>query len=81
VVTTVTSLTIKTFTDFINIAGSLGSVAVCFILPEMFYLRVYGEGLSAPEKLGCWAIGVFGVVGSSYSIVFSILKLISGDYS
>ena len=33
VMTTVVCMVVKTFTDFINIAGALGSVTVAFILP------------------------------------------------
>jgi amino acid permease len=40
--TTIVCMIVKSFTDFINIAGALGSVTVAFILPQMFYFRVYG---------------------------------------
>ena len=33
VITTVVCMVVKTFTDFINIAGAVGSVTVAFILP------------------------------------------------
>ena len=33
IMTTLLCMTVKTFTDFINIAGALGSVTVAFILP------------------------------------------------
>ena len=47
VIVSTTSVTflITTFTDFINIAGALGSLTVAFILPEIFYLKVFGHDL------------------------------------
>jgi amino acid permease len=46
IMTTIVCMVVKSFTDFINIAGALGSVTVAFILPQMFYFRVYGTKLS-----------------------------------
>jgi amino acid permease len=65
---------VKTFTDFINIAGALGSVTVAFILPQMFYIKTYGNQMSIERKIACYLIALFGIVGSSYSIYFSIKK-------
>ncbi len=44
--TTLVCLTVKTFTDFINIAGAVGSVTVAFVLPEVLYLKAFGDRLS-----------------------------------
>jgi amino acid permease len=44
--TTLVTFLITTFTDFINIAGALGSLTVAFILPELFYLKVFGHQMS-----------------------------------
>ncbi|TNV79360.1 hypothetical protein FGO68_gene9979 [Halteria grandinella] len=81
VMTTVVCMMVKTFTDFINIAGALGSVTVAFILPQWFFLSTYRQTLSMPQKIGCWAIAIFGIIGSSYSIYYSIQKLSKGDFS
>jgi hypothetical protein len=72
VMTTIVCMVVKTFTDFINIAGALGSVTVAFILPQIFYIKTYGRLMTLWNKVGCWAIAIFGIVGSSYSIYFSI---------
>jgi len=63
---------VKTFTDFINIAGALGSVTVAFILPQIFYFKVFGSRMSRIEKIVSIMIGVFGICGGSYSIYFSV---------
>lgn len=46
ILTTLLCMVVKTFTDFINIAGALGSVTVAFILPQLFYFKVYGNQMS-----------------------------------
>jgi amino acid permease len=81
VMTTIVCMVVKTFTDFINIAGALGSVTVAFILPQMFYLKTYGNELSLKTKVGCYLIALFGTLGSAYSIYYSIHKLSQGDLS
>lgn len=42
IMTTLLTMSIKCFTDFINILGALGSVTVAFILPQLFYYRAFG---------------------------------------
>ena len=79
IMTTIVCLVVKSFTDFINIAGALGSVTVAFILPQMFYFRVYGRKLSLYTRIGCYLIALVGVCGGTYSIYFSIEKLNRGD--
>jgi amino acid permease len=81
IVTTIIGLVVTTFTDFINIAGAVGSVTVAFILPEILYLKVYGNKMSFGSKLGCVFISIFGILGSIYSIYYSISKMLRGDYS
>ena len=46
IMTTVLCMMVKTFTDFINIAGALGSVTIAFLLPQIFYLKTFGSSLS-----------------------------------
>ena len=72
---------VTTFTDFINIAGAIGSVTVAFVIPELIYLKVFKDKLSFSQKSGCVMIAVFGICGSVYSVYFSILKMTSQDYS
>ncbi len=81
IMTTIVCMVVKTFTDFINIAGALGSVTVAFILPQMFYFRTYGAEISLWTRIGCYLIAIFGVCGATYSIYFSIQKLSRGDLS
>lgn len=78
IMTTLLCMVVRTFTDFINIAGSLGSMTVAFVLPQIFVMKVFGHSMSAGAKLGCLMIGLFG---GSYSIYFSVLKLSKGDLS
>lgn len=79
--TTVVCMLVKTFTDFINIAGALGSVTVAFVLPQIFYLLTFSHQMSFVQKTGCVLIALFGIIGGTYSIYYSIQKLASGDYS
>jgi len=81
VMTTLVCMVVKSFTDFINIAGALGSVTVAFILPQLFYLKTYGSTTGTAVKVSCYSIAIFGIIGSSYSIYYSIQKLSKGDLS
>jgi amino acid permease len=81
ILTTLIGASVRTFTDFINIAGAIGSVTVAFVLPEVLYLRAFGNKISAAKKIGCYFIAVFGIVGSTYSIYFSVRKMVQGDLS
>ena len=81
VMTTVVCMVVKTFTDFLNIAGALGSVTVAFILPQLFYVKTFNHEMSRNMKIGSFLIAFFGVIGSGYSIFFSIQKLSKGDLS
>ena len=81
ILTTLICMAVKTFTDFINIAGAIGSATVSFILPQLFYLREFSSEISKKVKIGCYMIIIFGVAGSAYSIQYSIRKLAGGDYS
>lgn len=70
--TTLITFTVTTFTDFINIAGAIGSLTVAFILPEIFYLKVFGDKMSTAQKAGCVSISIIGTLGASYSVYFSV---------
>lgn len=79
--TTMIGFTVRTFTDFINIAGALGSVTVAFVLPELLFLKIFWDKISVAKKAACIFIAAFGIVGSTYSIYFSILKMSKNDLS
>lgn len=81
ILTTFLCMGVKTFTDFINISGALGAATVSFILPQLFYMREFKNDLALKHRVGCWLILIFGIVGSSYSIYFSVRKLAKGDLS
>jgi amino acid permease len=81
ILTTLVCMSVRTFTDFINIAGALGSVTVAFVLPQIFYFKAFGATMGQAQKVACLAIATFGIVGGSYSIYFSLQKLAKGDLS
>lgn len=72
IMTTLVCMLVKTFTDFINIAGALGSVTIAFVLPQLFYMQTFGSTMSGMSKLGCVSIATFGVIGCTYSVYYSI---------
>eukprot|EP00347_Sterkiella_histriomuscorum_P016346 403353544 len=80
ILTTIICMVIPTFTDFINIAGSIGSATVAFIFPQILYLKQFPY-ISNAKKVLCWSVLWFGVFGSLYSIYYSGMKLARGDYS
>ncbi|CDW75582.1 UNKNOWN [Stylonychia lemnae] len=80
IVTTLISMTVPTFTDFLNIAGSIGSATVGFIFPQLLYMKQFPL-ISTRKRFICWLILWFGALGGSYSIYFSVEKLMRGDYS
>jgi len=79
--TSIIAYSVTTFTDFINIAGAIGSVAVGFILPEILYIKVFGDQISTKIKIACVSLSVLGVMGGTYSIIYSLQKMISNDLS
>ena len=52
--TTIICLSVRTFTDYINIAGAIGSVTVAFVIPEMLYLKSFGDKVTPMKRLGCY---------------------------
>jgi proton-coupled amino acid transporter len=71
------SLLIPNFTDFLNIAGSIGSAAIAFILPPILYIIEFKGELSKAIIGFNWFIVVFGFGGAIYSTYFSIDQMIN----
>ena len=65
------------FTDFLNIAGALGSAMIAFILPSLLYMKEFKGSIRMPVIVLNWAIVVIGAGGGTYSIYYSINKLIN----
>ena len=78
-ITTGVALVIPNFTDFLNIAGSIGSAAIAFILPPLLYLVEFKGELSKPVVIMNWLIVAFGASGAIYSTYFSINQMINPD--
>lgn len=72
------SLLIPDFTDFLNIAGSIGSAAIAFIIPPFLFLKEFQGEVSTPLKAFNYFIVVFGFLGAIYSTYFSINNMING---
>ncbi len=66
------SLLIPNFTDFLNIAGSLGSAMIAFVLPPLLYMAEFRGQLKTYVIAINWFIIAFGVLGALYSVYFSI---------
>ena len=73
------ALIIPNFTDFLNIAGSIGSAAIAFVIPPLIYLEEFKDEVSMPVKLFNWFIMAFGTGGAIYSTYFSINEMIKGN--
>jgi hypothetical protein len=70
------SLLIPNFTDFLNIAGSIGSAAIAFILPPFLYLIEFKGELKMTVIVMNWLIAAFGFCGAAYSTYFSINQML-----
>jgi proton-coupled amino acid transporter len=70
------SLLIPDFTDFLNIAGSIGSAAIAFVLPPLLFLAQFKGQITTPVVAFNWFIIVFGVCGAVYSTYFSINEML-----
>lgn len=70
------SLIVPNFTDFLNIAGSIGSAMIAFILPPLLYLSQFRETVTLKTKLFNYFIMLFGAAGAIYSTYFSIDNII-----
>ncbi len=68
---------IPNFTDFLNIAGSIGSAAIAFILPPLLYLTEFKGSVGTPLIAFNWFIICFGFGGAVYSTYFSIDQMIN----
>jgi amino acid permease len=66
------SLLIPNFTDFLNIAGAIGSAMIAFVLPPFLFLKQFKGELSTPIIAFNWFIVAFGAAGAIYSTYFSI---------
>lgn len=76
VILTVLASVIPDFTDFLNIVGSLGTMTLGFILPPLYYMKVFKNHLSRVIiALNIFMI-VFGIGGGSFSIYESVRDLI-----
>lgn len=73
------SLLIPNFTDFLNIAGSIGSAAIAFILPPILFLMEFKGEVSRSVIYFNWFIMAFGFSGAIYSTYFSINQMINHD--
>ena len=71
------SLIIPNFTDFLNIAGSIGSAAIAFILPPILYMCEFKGELKLWVVIFNWFIVVFGFAGAIYSTYFSIDQILN----
>ena len=67
---------IPNFTDFLNIAGSIGSAMIAFVLPPLLYLKEFKGELNLRKIILNWAIIIFGAAGAIYSVYFSIYNMI-----
>ena len=73
------SLIIPNFSDFLNIAGSLGASVIAFIIPPLMEMIEFKNEISK-IKIG-WNVFVmlFGAAGGAYSIYFSINEIIDSN--
>lgn len=67
---------IPNFIDFLNIVGSVGTCLLGFILPPLYFMKVFKNKISKFEVGFNIFIMVFGVAGGAYSIYDSIRKLV-----
>ena len=73
------SLLIPNFTDFLNIAGSIGSAAIAFVLPPFLYMIEFKGQLSVFVVAFNWFIVLFGFCGAAYSTYFSINQMLNNS--
>jgi len=73
------SLLIPNFTDFLNIAGSVGSTMIAFVLPPLLYLKEFRFELTLLDKIVNWLIIIFGAAGGIYSVYFSINEIVNAN--
>lgn len=79
VVITIVAIVVPRFVDFLNISGSLGSSALGFVFPPLYYFQCYGiNNISTPIICFNVFIILLGVGGGSYSIYNSIYNLVNG---
>lgn len=70
------SLLVPDFTDFLNIAGSIGSCMIAFVLPCLLYMEEFKGQLSMKVIGFNWFVIFLGIAGSILSVVYSVIKII-----
>lgn len=70
---TVISTTIPDFLQFLDVAGAIGSASVCFIMPPIMYMVAFPKKVPKAQKVGLYAMILFGIFGGSYSVVRSLI--------
>ena len=73
---TVLAIVIPNFVAFLNIVGSLGTCTLGFILPPIYYMKVFWSRISKFTVAFNIFIMLFGVGGGAYSIYESIKSLL-----
>jgi len=75
---TIIAVLVPRFVDFLNITGSVGSSALGFILPPIYYFRCYGLNNLKALDIGFNVFLIcFGIFGGIYSTYTSIDNLIN----
>ena len=65
------------FTDFLNIAGSLGCGVLAFVMPPLLVNKTFADSISPWKLYSNYAIIVFGTIGSVVSIYASIKSILN----
>lgn len=78
VVITVVCAFITNFLDFLNVLGSISSATLAFILPPIYFMKVFKGRLSKPTIGFNIFLIVFGSVGGAFSCVVGIMNMVKG---
>ena len=71
------TLLIPDLVIFLDIIGALGAGVIAFILPPLLYNTEFAATITPAVKYSNYLIVLFGLVGSTISIVTSIINIIN----
>ena len=72
---------IPNLTHLLNFQGALTGVLMTFFIPILCFQKTFGsKGIALKELALCYSILLFGFIGGSVSIAFSLQAMVNHSY-
>lgn len=75
ITTGIVAISIPNFGAVMGLIGDIGSSLLAFILPALFYLRIFEGQLTRGQFIRCWSVLIFGLTGAITGAVTTFLEM------